>query len=310
MPNVRFVPDDRSVELRDGKTLLWIALRTGIPLAHACGGNARCSTCRVLVVDGLERCSPRTPKEQKIAGRLQCGDDIRLACQTRISGDVTVRRLVLDPEDAELTDLRSRSGPRGVGEEKHIAVLFADIRGFTSFAASHLAYDVIHILRRLFRDMTKVVTAQNGDVTAFMGDGFMAVFEPDEQSSPELRAVRAGLGILDVADSARPWLTDLVGQGLDVNVGIHAGEAVVGTIHDATHDVVTAIGDAVNVASRIEAANKVTGTRMLVSEAVVSALGDAATLGQTFCLSLPGKAGEHELTEIVDCAPAEPPRRR
>jgi adenylate cyclase len=301
MASLRFVPDDRAVELRDGKTILWGALRSGIPHAHACGGNARCSTCRVLVVDGLQHCSLRTPKEQKIAGRLGCGDEIRLACQTRITGPVTVRRLVLDPEDAELTDLRSRSGPRGVGEEKHVAVLFADIRGFTTFAESHLPYDVIHILRRLFRDTTAVITAHGGAVTGFMGDGFMAVFEPDARTSPELRAVCAGLGILEVADAARAWLVDLVGQSLDINVGIHGGEAVVGTIHDATHEVVTAIGDTVNVAARIEAANKVTGTRLLVSECVRDALGAGAALGRTFRVQLPGKAGEHELTEVLDC---------
>jgi adenylate cyclase len=219
---------------------------------------------------------------------------------------------VLDPEDAELTDLRSRSGPRGVGEEKHIAVLFADIRGFTTFAESHLPYDVIHILRRLFRDMTGVVADQTGDVTAFLGDGFMAVFEPDDQTSPELRAVRAGLGILDVADDARAWLVDLVGQSLEVNVGIHAGEAVVGTIRDSARDVVTAIGDTVNVASRIEAANKVTGTRLLVSATVVAQLDDAVTTGRSFRVELPGKAGEHELTEIVSCerVPSADPRKR
>jgi adenylate cyclase len=322
MPLIRFIPDEQSVDVRDGTTVLSAAIAAGLPHAHACGGNARCSTCRVLVLEGLEYCGPRNARESAIAGRLECGSEIRLACQTKVSGDVAVRRLVLDPEDIELTDLRKRTGPRQVGEEQAVAVLFADIRGFTTFAESHLPYDVIHILRRLFRDMSGAVTAHGGTVTAFMGDGFMALFGIDERERAAEHAVRAGLGILGVADDAQAWLRELVGRTLEINVGIHYGEAVVGAIREtASHDVVTAIGDTVNLASRIEAANKVTGTRMLVSEATLAQLDDQVDVGGSFRVPLPGKAGHYVLTEVTgwrgppagDVAPARPrgrPRSR
>jgi adenylate cyclase len=299
VPQIRFVPDEQYVEVDAATTVLTAAIAAGLPHAHACGGNARCSTCRVLVLDGLEHCSGRNPRETAIAERLQCGPEIRLACQTKVSGDVAVRRLVLDPEDVELTDLRKRTGPRRVGDEQPVAVLFADIRGFTEFAETHLPYDVIHILRRLFRDMSEVVRAHAGTVTTFMGDGFMALFGIDDPGNAAPRAVRAGLGILDVADEARPWLEDIVGRGLEINVGINYGEAVVGAIRDtSSHDIVTAIGDTVNLASRIEAANKVTGTRLLVSESTVDQIGDQAELGGSFRVPLPGKAGHYVLTEV------------
>lgn len=300
MPQIRFLPDEQSVDVRDGTTVLRAAIAAGLPHAHACGGYARCSTCRVLVLDGLEHCGPRTARETTIAGRLQCGPEIRLACQTKVSGDVAVRRLVLDPEDIALTDLRKRTGPRRVGEEQTVAVLFADIRGFTAFAETHLPYDVIHILRRLFRDMSEVVRAHGGTVTTFMGDGFMALFGMDDPEGVAEHAARAGLGILEVADEAESWLEELVGRGLEINVGIHYGEAVVGSIRDTpTHDVVTAIGDTVNLASRIEAANKVTGTRLLVSEATLDQIGEHAEVGGSFRVSLPGKAGHYALTEVT-----------
>jgi adenylate cyclase len=309
---IRFTPDDRTVEVGAGTTLLKAAIAAGLPHAHVCGGNARCSTCRVLVVDGLEHCDPRNARESAIAARLQCGPEIRLACQTTVTGDVEVRRLVLDPEDIELTDLRKRrSGPRRVGEEQSVAVLFADIRGFTSFAETHLPYDVIHILRRLFREMSDVVHAHQGTVTTFMGDGFMALFGLDAPEFAAEDALRAGLGILEVADAAEEWLDDLVGQPLEINVGIHYGEAVVGTIRDTdSHNIVTAIGDTVNVASRIEAANKVTGTRLLVSKSVVDEVGEAAVVEETFRVPLPGKAGDHELSEVIAWRGEARPRPR
>jgi adenylate cyclase len=318
MPQIRFIPDEQSVEVREGTSVLRAAIAAGLPHAHACGGNARCSTCRVLVVEGLEHCGPRNARESAIAGRLQCGPEIRLACQTSVSGDMTVRRLVLDPEDIELTDLRKRTGPRRVGDEQAVAVLFADIRGFTEFAETHLPYDVIHILRRLFRDMSSAVTVQGGTVTAFMGDGFMALFGIDDPPRAAAQAVRAGLGILGVADDAQAWLRELVGRTLEINVGIHYGEAVIGAIREsASHDVVTAIGDTVNLASRIEAANKVTGTRLLVSEATIAQLDDQVEVGGSFRVPLPGKAGHYVLTEVTgwrgpltgDVAPAQPRRR-
>ena len=84
----------------------------GSPFAHACGGNGKCSTCRIVVVEGHQSCSERTLREQAIADRLGFGPQFRLACQTSVRGEVTVRRLVLDERDVELADLRRRP-PRG-----------------------------------------------------------------------------------------------------------------------------------------------------------------------------------------------------
>jgi adenylate cyclase len=311
VPDVHFLPDDVTVAVPAGTTILRAAIGAGLPHAHACGGRARCSTCRVVVEDGLERCEPRNDREQTIAERLGCGPEIRLACQTGVAADLTVRRLVLDPEDLEFTDMRRRHGPRRVGVEQEIAVLFADIRGFTSFAERHLPYDVIHVLRRLFRDMSAVVADCGGSVTSFMGDGFMALFGIDEHENPAEQAVQAGLGILDVADAAGPWLDDLVGEALVINVGIHHGEAVIGTIRSGGSDeVVTAIGDTVNVASRIETANKITGTRLLVSDETRARAGASVEVGRSFEVELAGKLGMHTVWEVLGCSAPPPVRPR
>jgi ferredoxin len=201
MPDVCILPDHRPVACGTDETILGAALRAGISFAHACGGEAACSTCRLFVVDGWRLCTEPTPGERVIAERLGFTDRFRLACQTRVTADVTIRRLVLDDEDVELADLRPaassrraaqhrrahttratppHSRPRPIGEELRVAVLFADLRGFTTFSQALLPYDVIHELQRHFQGVTRAVSRQTGIVTSYMGDGVMALFCPGD----------------------------------------------------------------------------------------------------------------------------------
>ena len=91
MPVIRYLPDERGVDARDNETILEVSLRAGIPFAHACGGNARCSTCRVMILDGLENCAPRTKREEALTAHLQFAPEMRLACQTKISEPIRAR---------------------------------------------------------------------------------------------------------------------------------------------------------------------------------------------------------------------------
>src|SRR2546428_220148 len=79
MAQIHYLPDGRNVESAAGETILSASLRAGIPQAHACGGNARCSTCRVMIVAGLEHCAQRNAQEEQLANRLRFGPQIRLA---------------------------------------------------------------------------------------------------------------------------------------------------------------------------------------------------------------------------------------
>src|SRR5205823_2021560 len=149
----------------------------GIPHAHACGGQARCSTCRVQVVDGLDGCAPRTEKERALAIRLRFAPEVRLACQTTVSADVRIRRLVLDQTDVELVDQSEAHGAsEPIGEERSLAIMFADIRGFTPFAEPLLAYDVVHALNRYYDEVGRVIAEHHGQIDNYMGDGLLAVF--------------------------------------------------------------------------------------------------------------------------------------
>jgi class 3 adenylate cyclase len=318
--DVSIVPDQRLVPCSAKETILGAALREGIPFAHACGGRALCSTCRVLVVDGRSACTPRTAKERAIADRLGFGDEFRLACQTSVTAEVTVRRLVLDNEDIELADLRRRTGRAGgsrrrrttaaiatptrrkahpIGDELLVAVLFADIRGFTPFSQAVLPYDVIHELQRHLQSVTRAVERQGGVVTSYMGDGVMALFLPGDGDPSSLRAARAGFEMLANAERRRGELEERYGHTFDVNIGLHHGPAIVGALW-GTPPTLTAIGDTVNLAARIEQANKDLTTRFLTTEVTVTELGDSVVVGRTFCRCLPGVAGEVTMVELLE----------
>lgn len=319
MADVSIVPDQRLIPCGARETILGAALREGIPFAHACGGRALCSTCRVLVVDGRSACTPRTAKERAIADRLGFSDEFRLACQTSVTAEVTVRRLVLDNEDIELADLRRRPGRAGgprrrrtptvstamrataqpIGDELPVAVLFADIRGFTPFSQAVLPYDVIHELQRHLQAVTRAVERQGGVVTSYMGDGVMALFLPGDGATSSLRAARAGMEMLVNVERRRGELEERYGRTFDVNVGLHHGPAIVGALWGAP-PTLTAIGDTVNLAARVEQANKELATRFLTTDTTVSELGDSAEIGHTFRCSLPGVAAEVTLVEVLE----------
>src|SRR2546427_6976985 len=177
MPRILFLPDQQYVEASDLESVLSAALRGGIPHTNECRGNARCSTCRVIVLKGLEFCCPRNEKEQALAEQLHFAERVRLACQTTIVGNVAVRRLILDANDAGLTDQRKDTTTHGsVGEERQIAILFVDIRNSTRFADSVPPFDVIHVLRRFYHHMDKAVMNNGGHDARYTGDGLMGSF--------------------------------------------------------------------------------------------------------------------------------------
>ncbi|HTD28404.1 MAG TPA: adenylate/guanylate cyclase domain-containing protein, partial [Xanthomonadaceae bacterium] len=245
MPTLRILPDDVRIEANVGETLLEAALRAGIAHAHACGGHARCSTCRVEVKEGIDDCAPRTVAEQTLADRLGFDRTLRLACQTVPHADLTIRRLVLDDDDVELVDQRRKSGAgTAVGEERELAILFSDIRGFTSFSEALPPHDVVHVLNRYFHVMVPPIARFGGQIDNYMGDGLMALFGlQDGEENVALRAVQAGLAMLDALDALKPYLVTAYGRSFEMGVGIHYGEVVVGSVGAIGRERVTAIGD-------------------------------------------------------------------
>jgi len=304
MPRIQYLMDGRTIEIGSETTLLRASLDHGIAHTHVCGGNAKCSTCRVLVTQGLDHCCPRNEREARLARDRRFSADIRLACQTTVSGDVTLRRLVLDAEDILLVDAEAQNGAvASAGEERQVAILFADIRNFTAFSEAQLPYDVVHALNRYFNRVGAAVMRHRGQIDNFIGDGMMALFGATaEAANPGLDAVRAALDMLNEVAAMRPYFDAQYKFDLRIGIGIHYGEVVLGAVGFGERRRLTAVGDAVNLASRIEGANKDAGTSLLVSDSAWEQVRGAVVCGKVLEVPLRGKSGKNSLYEIIALA--------
>ncbi len=298
MPTVEF-DREKTVEVEDlDLTLLEIAREAGIPHASACGGNGRCSTCRVMILEHPENLDPRNAVEARLARAKGFEDNIRLACQTTITGPVKLRRLVIDEEDVRIAQDGSA---QTTGKDRQLAILFSDIRNFTPFAESHLPYDVIHILGRYFRKVGEPVIRHGGYIDKYMGDGIMAIFGLERASAAEAcrDAVAAGLGMLEALGELNVYISKQFDTEFRIGIGVHVGSVIIGEMGHPQKMQFTAIGDAVNIASRIESATKELGVPLLVSAEVRALLGDDARYGVSQRVNLKGKSGEHLLSEVT-----------
>ncbi len=298
MPHISSQPDKQVFEINPNETVLLASLQAGIPHAHACGGNARCSTCRVLITEGLEHCAPRNALEETLSVKLGFSANIRLACQTKVGDDIAMRRLILDSEDERLAQDQVKLGK--IGEEKSLAILFSDIYGFTKLSESMLPFDIIYVLNSYFRSMSKVVERHQGEIDSFAGDGFMALFGQKNPEQAAENAVKAALDMIKELDKLNSRIELLFANPIRVRIGIHYGNVVLGTVGTHKEKKVTAIGDAVNFASRIESANKKYGTTILVSSDVYEFVCDQARVARVINeVEIRGKSGTYVLYEIT-----------
>jgi len=266
-------PGGREVQTIPGPSILEVSQLAGIPHAAVCGGRGRCSTCRVRVTLGLEGLPPPSVGEAAVLARVGAAPNVRLACQARPVQDVTVVPLL--PSNATARDARPRPAHLQ-GREKEIAILFADLRGFTQLSEKKLPYDVVFVLNRYFAAMGQAVEEAGGHVDKFIGDGVMALFGTGESTDTRLacrQAIEAARGMSLALDTLNKTLMHDLEKPLRIGIGIHVGPAIVGEMGYAGATTLTAIGDAVNTASRLESMTKEFGCELVLSEDVARYAG-------------------------------------
>ena len=260
--------NDKEIHTKSDVPILKASLDGGIDHTHVCGGRARCSTCRVIVTDGVEHCRPRNEKEARLAAIKGFSDDVRLACQTTVEDDIRLRRLVHDDEDIASAIKEGRGSVNDAGHEIEATILFSDIRSFTSFSERSLPYDIVHILNRYFDAIGGMIDANKGYIDKYMGDGIMAIFGLDETSdeNPAYQAVKAACDMAEALKEFNSYLESRFDHEFRIGIGVHTGKVIVGNLGYRKKKEFTAIGDTVNTASRIESLNKETGSSILVSQ--------------------------------------------
>ncbi|MDX1958114.1 MAG: peroxidase family protein [Leptospiraceae bacterium] len=285
-------------------TILELSNANSIPHIQACGGKARCSTCRVIITQGIESIPERNEKEMTLARKKGFENNIRLACQTIPQSNLKVRRLVHDTNDIEVAVSERASTS---GREEKLAILFSDIRGYTSFSEKALAYDTIHILNRYFKIMGNLVIQNFGYIDKYIGDGLMAIFGLEE-SRKKLAcydATNAGLEMISEMKNFNMYLKKNFEVEFEIGVGIHYGTCVIGNLGHNSKMQFTAIGDTVNIASRVESYNKELKTNLLVTESVQEVLKEKIQTGKTQDANLKGKVSVLKVYEVFSIVKEE-----
>jgi len=165
------------------------------------------------------------------------------------------------------------------GERRFLCVLFSDIRGFTTRSEAMSPEAGISLLNRYFERVVEVVHAQGGAVVNFMGDGIMAIFgAPKPLANPCAAGFAAAKAMQEAVVRFNEELAREGLEPIEIGVGLHAGDAVVGNMGATIRNDYTAIGDVPNVASRVEGLTKTIGFRVACTADVASALGNPAEL--------------------------------
>jgi PAS domain S-box-containing protein len=137
------------------------------------------------------------------------------------------------------------------GKRVDLTILFADIRGFTSYSEQISPERLVSVLNRYLAAMAEAVLSQEGTIDKFLGDAVMAWFNaPIPQPDHTLRAVKAALLLRETVENLYRELPE--DSHLSFGVGIHYGDAVLGLIGTDRRLEYTAISDSVNTAKRIQ----------------------------------------------------------
>ena len=159
---INLSPDDTEINISEDETILTASLRNDIQHLHACGGLGMCSTCRVEVLSGEDNLHPKSESEQALSDKLELPSNIRLACQTKVKGNVKLKRLLLDQKDLVLANQMTKNSVGSIGSTKRLALMFVDIVAFTPLSEQLPSYDVMYILNRYFDDMGTIVKKMEG----------------------------------------------------------------------------------------------------------------------------------------------------
>ena len=177
------------------------------------------------------------------------------------------------------------------GENRDIAVLFVDIRGFTTMSESLEPEKVVEILNHYLNLTTNAIFKNHGTLDKFVGDATMAVFNsPIDLDDYVFKAVCAAMDIVESGAALEEKLMKEMGRTIGFGVGVNCGPAVVGNVGCEFRMDFTAIGDTVNTAARLEANAK--KGQVLISDEVYRRLEGRITAEEIGEIPLKGKSNK------------------
>jgi adenylate cyclase len=273
-----------------GPTLLEISRANGIVHASACGGRARCGTCRVRIDESAASLPPPGFAEGFTLARVGAPDNVRLACQVRPRSSLTITRLVRLSDEGP--PLAATAGSDDGGVHKPLCLLYLRLRDIDGISRDRLPYDVMFILNEFFAAAGAAIDQNHGWVDKFLGDGLTAVF--GQQRGQELGCKDALLAAcaIDIAlDRLNEKVSAEIGHPITASIGLHAGSFFLGRIGLGKISVMSVVGPGTEVPLRLAGAAEANGWQMALSMEAAQRAG-VADLGERGARTIPGSTVE------------------
>jgi class 3 adenylate cyclase len=298
---ITYASIDRVVDNDDEfNSLLDVSIANQIPHLHECGGHGRCTTCRVRILEGINNLSPKNEVEKETSFARKWEPSIRLACQAYPNGDVTLQRLVWSM--GEVNQLQKELAPVGKADERPIAILFCDLRNFTSLSNQNIKFDIAYMLNRFYTALGEPILMNNGIIYQYVGDEIVGVFGTTGGTREKIctDAIRAALGMQFALTQLNKTELGSLEMQLESGIGINFGKAYIGHLGHPTHKQFSVIGDPVNVASHIQKETRKTTSKILISKSVYNGVpADTFEIGRSLDLQISGKQESLTLFELL-----------
>ncbi len=186
------------------------------------------------------------------------------------------------------------------GEKKSLTILFSDIIGFTSFSEKKSPEELVKFMNEYLNAMTEIVLKNNGTLDKYIGDAIMAFWgAPIPLADHAIKACSTAMEMRKALNILREQYSSNPNDQIDIRIGIHTGEVVVGNMGSHKRFDYTVMGDNVNLASRLEGASKQYGTRVIVSEKTYNLIKDKFIVRLLDTVRVKGKSKPTKIFELL-----------
>ncbi|HEY9847674.1 MAG TPA: adenylate/guanylate cyclase domain-containing protein [Candidatus Caenarcaniphilales bacterium] len=186
----------------------------------------------------------------------------------------------------------------GYGREEQLTVLFCDIRGFTTLSESRQASETFQWLNAFFTRMNQVITTHYGFIDKYIGDACLTIFDRAQHHAQDAVSAAVMMRRALIQFNQNRTLFNLE-DPVNVGIGLHSGQVMIGTIGSEDRMDSTVIGDAVNTATRLEELTKLYGCQIIASDAVIAQLNQPDQF-YVRCIDRVALRGKRQVNEIYE----------
>jgi adenylate cyclase len=283
-----------------GPTLLEISRGHGVTHLSECGGRLRCGLCRVRIDEGGENLTPRNDAERTTLALFKAPDNARLACQVRPRAPLSVTRLVASKDEPVTAAVPERADDAGV--RRPLSLLHVQLREPDVIARDRLPYDLVFMLNAFFSAVGEAIESHDGRVDRFLGDGVLAVFGEQQGLEQGCKdAVNAARAIDLVLDRVNEQVAAEIGRPMQVAIGLHSGEMVLGRVHLGRSGDPSVLGPGVDIPQRLAGLAEQRGWQLALSSEVVRHI-DVSSTGAAYRTTLAAKKEGDAAIELIGIA--------